>query len=177
MKSSANLRSVVTSCSGGSQALTRAILLGQPPQPEHRQAFALGGVGFVDRGLQVRMLGDQLVGFARGRHPLAEDEPGDRPVGGVGRVDDRLVGVFGIVGHLGQLGVDLEHRLLHVGADGELERHPAHRVHALGGHLADAFDALELLLLLLNDLALDLLRAGAGPDGFDRQRRDLAPPA
>ena len=38
---------------------------------------------------------------------------------------------------------------------------------ALAGHLGDALDALELLLLLLDDLPLDLLRAGAGP-GEDR---------
>ena len=36
-----------------------------------------------------------------------------------------------------------------------------------------ALDALELLLLLLDDLALDLHRAGAGPAGLDRDRRLL----
>ena len=59
------------------------------------------------------------------------------------------------------------------GADGELQRDLAARVHALARHLGHAFDAFELLLLLLDDLLFDFLRAGAGPGGLDRERGDL----
>ena len=124
-------------------------------------------------GGELRMLGRERVDLLRRRVLRAEDEPGDEAVRCVGRADHRLVGVLGILGHLLQPAVDLEQRLFHVGADGELHRDHAAGVHALRRELRDALDARELLLLLDDDFLLDFLRAGAGPAGFDRDRRNL----
>ena len=72
-----------------------------------------------------------------------------------------------------QAAVDLQQRLVHVRADVELERDRAGRIGAFRGHLGDALDALELLLLLDHDLLFDLLRTGAGPARLDRDRGRL----
>jgi hypothetical protein len=80
---------------------------------------------------------------------------------------------LGVFRHLLQATVDLEQSLVDLGADQELERDAPHGVHALGRHLGEAFDALELLLLLLNDFALDFLRACTTPYRFDGERGNL----
>ena len=103
----------------------------------------------------------------------AEDEPGNRPIGGAGRADQRLVRVNRVFRHLLQAAVHLQQRLLHVRADLEFQRDGAGRVLAFGSHLRQALDALQELLLLADDLAFDFLRAGARPARGDGDRRDL----
>ena len=75
--------------------------------------------------------------------------------------------------HLLQPRAHHQQRLVHVGVDGELEDDPPHRVHALGRHLLHAFDALQLLFLLLDDFLFDFLRARAGPARFDRDASEF----
>ncbi len=160
----------------GQEGVQLGVLVGGILQPLHGE----GGVARVDGldrlrdhrrelGMSLAELGDLLPR----RVLLAEDEPGDRAVGEVRGADDRLVGVLGILADLLEPGVDQQEGLGHVGPDGELHRDPAHRVHRLGRHLGDALDPFELLLLLLDDLALDLLRAGPRPARLDGDRRDL----
>ena len=127
----------------------------------------------VDVRRQLGMLFREGRQLGVGRIARAEDKPGDRPVVGVGRGDDRLVGIFRILAHLLQSADDVDDRLLHLRADQEFQRDPSQRVRAFGRHLGDAFDALELLFLLDDDLLLDFLRTCSRPTRFDRDRGRL----
>ena len=101
-----------------------------------------------------------------------QHEPGNRPGVGSDGGEDRFLGPVWVVGNLVELVGDPNQGGGDIGADGELQEDPADAVQALAGHSPNALDALELFLLLEDDLPLDLLRAGPGPD---RLNTDLRP--
>ena len=150
--------------------LNARLSFGQLLQPVHHQPFISGGIHLIQNGLEIGVFFDTLVLFSARRHALAEDQPSNGPIRSVRGIDHRLVNIFGIASDLRELGVDFEQRFTHVDTDGKLQRDPPHRVHAFGSHLPHAFDALQLLLLLVDDLFFDFFGAGTGPRRFDRQR-------
>ena len=109
--------------------------------------------------------GAVVAGLAR------EDEPGDGLVLGAGGADDGLSGVARLVGHAVKA-IGHEHeRAIHVGADGELQLDFANAVVRRADHAVQPLEALEHLLLLRDDLALDLGGRGARPVGLDGEQR------
>ena len=142
-------------------------------EPSHAQAALVGAAGRLEDRRELGPIRLDLSDLFGRLDERPQDEPRDGLVRRVGRAQDRLIRLFGILAHLLQARVHLQERRTHVDADVELEREPADAIHALAGHLAHPLDALELLLLLLDDLALDLLRARAGPARLDGDRRDL----
>ena len=126
-------------------------------------------LGFDELVEEIEVGPDLALGAALVQH--VDHEPGDGVVPrGIG-ANDRLVGVGRVGRHLIQPVGGAEQRGVDVGPDLEGQPDRARAVLALALHLDQAFERLELLLLLLYDLALDLQRAGAGPDcryGDDR---------
>ncbi len=149
------------------------MFFGQSPQSQHGQTHVVRAANGVQLPGQFRMLilhgRDLLVGRPAG----AQDEPGDRTVARVRRGDDRLVRVFRVFGNLLQPRVHLEQRFVDVRSDVKLERHGSLRIGRVGGEFDQALDALQLLFLLDDDFAFDLLRTGARPARFDADRRPL----
>ena len=103
-----------------------------------------------------------------------EHDPGDRPArpAAAGR-DHGPLGVEGIAEDLVELVGDQQHHRVGIDADVELEGDDPAAVVALAGHQHQSLDAPQLLLLALDDLLLDLFRAGARPHGGDRDDRPV----
>ena len=99
-----------------------------------------------------------------------KNEPGHRGAAGIGTLDDRLIRLEGILLDLVQPVGDLKQRGVNVRAGGEPERDRSPSIRALTGHLLQPLHPFELLLLLINDLALHLLGAGPPPG---RRHRDF----
>ncbi len=124
------------------------MLPGDLQQPTRSQT------GVVRQPCRLKQFGQIGIGLLEGRdlpgrsHPRTQDEPGDRAVVGTGRADHRLIGIFRVLANLLESGVDLQHHRVQVGTHAEFQRDSALRVHALGRHLGNALDPLELLLLL-----------------------------
>ena len=96
--------------------------------------------------------------------PPLENQPGD---GGLvrrfGGLNDRLLHLFGISAHLAHLLRHVAQGVVLVHPHEELQSDSRFVFSGGGGHLPQVGHALELLLLTLDDLALDLLHAGPGP--------------
>ena len=121
--------------------------------------------GGLDAVLGEVLHGADVKGVGRGG---AEDDPGDvvavHPVRGE---DDGLVGVFWVVGDLAELVGDFAEGFFLRCAGEELQADRAAGLGAGAGHLLEALEALQLLFLLVDDLLLDLVGAGALPEGLD----------
>ena len=105
------------------------------------------------------------------RRQWRENEPGDRTVARVDRADPRLVGVFGVFADLFELFGDLDEGRVQVGADLELHRDTPGAVTRCAPELDHTGNTLQLLLLAIDDLLLDFLRAGTRPAGIDGDGR------
>ncbi|TWT62396.1 hypothetical protein Pan54_31380 [Rubinisphaera italica] len=126
--------------------------------------------GFFDLFTILGILLDKGIKLFRIRSASTQNEPGDRTVGGVCGTDDRLVGIFGIIGHLLQAGVDLEQRFIHVRANLEFESDCPFRVGTFGFQLNNPLNTFKILLLLDNNLTLNFLGTGSWPTRFHGNR-------
>ena len=133
------------------------------------------GVAGTDRRVQIRgqfrMIFLKRSDLFNRRGTSGERKPCDGTVGNIGSFDDRFVCGDRIFANLLQPRVDSQHRILNVGANGELKSDVGSRVTTARRHLDQAFDRRELLFLFLDDLAFDFARACSGPtcvDGDDR---------
>ena len=112
---------------GGREVGELRVGRGDPPETKEGEVGGTGGEHAVKLGGEFWMGGLQRVdrgGFGGG---LAEHQPGDRPVVGAGCLDHWPIGVDWPVANLLDPRIDLDQRLRHVGADGELELDGASR--------------------------------------------------
>jgi len=107
----------------------------------------------VEKGFHV----DIVVAFGEDHEPR-----GGLRVG-IDGVDQRLVDIVRVGRDLLQTIRDTHEDRVRVGSDGELHHDLAPAVVGLAFQLAQTVETLELLLLLVDDLALDLERARTGP--------------
>ena len=127
----------------------------------------------------LKLLGQLRVVLGGLRHgltvgwSLAQHQPGDWSVVGVGGFDHWPVGVDWPVANLLHPRVGLHEHLVHIDPDAKLKRDLADRIAAGAGELGESFHAPQLLLKRLHNLSLDLLGAGSPPTGFDGDRGDL----
>jgi hypothetical protein len=92
---------------------------------------------------------------------------GKRTHGKPGRAQNRFLDVGWIRWDLVEPVGDPEQGRVEIGSGLEGERDRSATVGTRALHLDQAFQGLELLFLLIDDLALDFLGAGSGPDGLD----------
>ena len=114
------------------------------------------------------VLDELVLGFDAGvvtTKPL-KDNPGNGVLLATGGDQHRLLSLVRIFRHLVEVVGDFEKGCVRVGAHLELKSHPAAAVKALAFHFDETFDALENVLLLVDDLPLHLLGAGSRPDGI-----------
>ena len=100
-----------------------------------------------------------------------EEEPRDGAFGETDAADDGLVRVGGIGRHLLEAVRHSQERDVDIGPDGKGEGDLSLTIGARALHTQQALERLQLLFLFVDDLALDLLRARAWPDGADRDVR------